>query len=180
MHTRESHCPAPYHRAMRRAPPLGIWLGAVLVSCASPAPQGRFFIDRAHQYAEAGDLERALSYTESAMQQQPSDPDPDEISLHVELLRRLDRDVEADAFEEFAGRYAAGAATDSEDTVPTLTECAKLERKRAHTTRLVREFGHPSPVSFEIGTLAATYEIDAEGRRSTSACCARVIRRPPG
>jgi hypothetical protein len=143
----------------------GIGVCALLVSCASRPSTGHFFLDRARESDQAGDLERALFYTESAIQQHPFEPEPEEISLHLEVLRKLDRAVEADAFEEFAARYTAGEETDSSDTVPTGSECQKLARKRSKTTRLIRDYGElPVRSEFEIGVLAATYEIDAEGR----------------
>jgi len=138
---------------------------ALLISCASPSTPGRFFLDRAHQSYDAGDLERALFYSESALQQQPFEPDPEEVSLHLEVLRKLERNEEAAAFAEFSARYASGEATDEVDTVPTRNECKELARKRSKTTRLIREYGDlPVRREFEIGVLAASYEIDTEGR----------------
>jgi hypothetical protein len=153
---------------MSRNPHRGGWAalfaGALLVSCASQ-PTGRFFLDRARESQQAGDLERALFYTESALQQRPFELDPDEIALHLDVLRGLDRAVEADAFADFATRYTAGEDTDTTRTVPTPGECQKLQRQRSKTTRLIREFGEmPVRGEFDIGALAATYEIDAEGQ----------------
>jgi len=141
-------------------------LCALLAGCETPAAEpGRFLLDRGHESLEAGDPERALFYTESALQQDPFEPAPEEIALHTDVLRRLSRRDEADAFAEFAARYAAGEATDTADTVPSRNDCKKIARKRAKSTRLVREYGDlPVRHQFEIGVLAASYEIDADGR----------------
>ncbi len=151
--------------AKGRLAQLGGSVCALLVSCASPPSTGHFFLDHARKYHEQGELERALFYTESAIQQHPFEPEPAEISLHVEILRKLERGVEADAFEEFSARYTAGEETDSADTVPTQNECQKLARERSKTTRLIRRYGElPVRGTFEIGVLAATYAIDGDGR----------------
>lgn len=156
-------CRNPHRTVL--AVPIGLAACVLLASCASGPSTGGFFLDRAHKYHQEGDFERALFYTESAMQNWPFEPSPEEISLHLEVLRKLERGAEADAFEEFAARYAAGEKTDSADTVPTENECKKLARKRAKTTRLIRRFGElPLHGLHEIGSLAATFEIDAEGR----------------
>jgi len=140
-------------------------LCALLAGCETPAAEpGRFLLDRGHESLEAGDLDHALFYTESALQQDPYTPAPEEIALHVEVLRRLSRREEADAFAEFAARYAAGEPTDTVDTVPSRNECKEIARKRAKSTRLVREYGDlPVRRQFEIGVLAASFAIDAEG-----------------
>ena len=151
--------------AKSRLAPLHGLLCALLVSCASPPSTGHFFLDQARKYHEQGELERALFYTESAIQQHPFEPEPEEISLHLEILRKLDRSEEADAFAEFSARYTAGEETDSTDTVPSENECQKLARKRSQTTRLIRRYGElPVRGTFEIGVLAATFAIDGDGR----------------
>ena len=156
-------------------------LCALLLGCASSARSGNFLLERARESSSAGDLDRALVYSESALQQDPFEPDPEEVALHIELLRRLDRSEEAAAFEEFAARYAAGEQTDSEDTVPSRDECKELARKRFQTTRLVREYGDlPMRGEFEIGVIAASYEIDAEGRPIHIRVIRAGIRRRPG
>jgi len=136
---------------------------AFLVSCA-PEPTG-YYLARARDAYAAGDFERALGYTETALQQQPYETGSEEIALHLAALRRLERHEEADAFEDFATRYAAGEPTDTTDTTPSPDECQELDRKRAQTTRLIREYG-PLPLRghFDTGALAATYAVDAEGR----------------
>jgi hypothetical protein len=141
-------------------------LCALLAGCETPAAEpGRFLLDRGHESLDAGDLERALFYSESALQQDPFEPTREEIALHVEVLRKLSRYEEAGAFAEFAARYAAGEQTDAIDTVPSRNECKEIARKRSKATRLIREYGDlPVRRQFQIGVLAASYEIDATGR----------------
>jgi hypothetical protein len=135
------------------------------VACGSRPSTGTFYLERARESYRAGDLERTLFYTESALQQHPFEPQREEIALHYEVLRAQGRGEEADAFAEFSVRYTAGEQTDSIETVPSRSECETLARKRAMTTRLIREYGElPVRAEFEIGVLAATYEIAANGR----------------
>jgi len=139
---------------------------ALIAGCSTPAAEpGRYLLDRSHDSLEANDLDDALFYSESALQQDPYQPTPEEIALHVEVLRRLSREQEADAFAEFAARYVAGEVTDTVDTVPSRNDCLEIARKRAKSTRLVREYGEmPVRRTFQIGALAASYELDADGR----------------
>lgn len=141
--------------------------GMLLASaCAPPPPSSEGFALRgARQSFESGDLDAALRYTEVGMQRAPFDQRGAEISLHTEILRAMKRNEEAAAFSNYVERFTAGENLDSEETVPTLDECAELTRRRSVGTRLVKRYGElPKRRPFEVGKLLATYEIDAEGR----------------
>jgi hypothetical protein len=139
---------------------------AAIAGCATPAaPTDGSPVELAAERLAAGDYQRALFYSENALQLQPFSPTAQEIELHLAVLRKLSRIEEAHAFAEFAARYAAGAPTDSGDTVPSRDDCQTLEHERLRSTRIVRDYGDlPARRHFEIGAIAASYEIDADGR----------------
>lgn len=155
--------PSPTLRAApprRRLPAAALLLAA---ACAAP-PSGGFLVEQAQEAYEAGRLESALRYTERAMQKTPENAPEEANALHVAILRGLGRDVEADAFADFAERYTAGEATDSDATQPSADECQRLEREWTGARSLVRRYG---PLDrhywFEIGTVAAAFDVSAEG-----------------
>ena len=154
-------------------------IAAILIAsaCASPSAEqhGDYVLRGARRSFRSGDYDAALRYTELGMQREPFDQRAEEISLHLEILKAMHRDVEAAAFSEFVTRFSAGEDTDTVETVPTRNECYELALRNSHTTRLVREYA-PLPIRrpFELGDMLATYEIDSEGRPINI----RVVRAP--
>ncbi|MCP5041895.1 MAG: hypothetical protein GY944_12775 [bacterium] len=75
----------------------------------------------------------------------------------------MGRTSEAEAFREFTGRYASGEYAYEDETTPSKKQC---EERRAGNA-LVSSWGNFDTLKrngrYEIGTLAATYQIDHEG-----------------
>lgn len=137
-------------------------LGLALSACSTSSPE--WAIEQAEQYRAQGRPRSALRQTARAIQRSYDDPDPRVVQLHIAVLRDLGRTSEADAFREFTQRYVAGANTYTAETEPSWKEC----RSRQYGDGLIRSWGRwgylPKQGNFEIGTVAATFEVDFDGK----------------
>jgi hypothetical protein len=90
-------------------------------------------------------------------------PNKDEMTTFLSSLRTLERDTEADAFAEFLARYAAGQPTYERPAKPTWRKCDG----RQVGAKLIRRWGNggylPEGGRFQVGTIAATFEITQDG-----------------
>jgi len=136
-------------------------LGLVLSACAAATPD--WALEQAEEYRAQGRPEAALRRIEREIQRRYEDPDPRVAQLQIELLRELGRASEADAFREFIERYAAGADTCFVDTEPSWEHCEDHQ----YGEELVRSLGArgylPKQRNFEIGIVAAAFEVDSKG-----------------
>ena len=131
----------------------------VIGSAATPD----WALEQAEEYRAQGRPEAALRRIKREIQRRYEDPDPRVVQLQIELLRELGRASEADAFREFTERYAAGADTYFVDTEPSWEYCEDHQ----YGEELVRSLGSwgylPKQGDFEIGILAAAFEVDSKG-----------------
>ena len=134
-----------------------------ILGCSTSSPS-TWVISRAEKYLAEGRLDSALRYSERAIQQDHRHPDAREISVHIEILRELDREPEADAFRDFTDRYASGEYAHGDETTPSRKKCEKRRPEDA-LIRSWGNFGHLKTKysDYEIGTIATTFEIDREG-----------------
>lgn len=142
-------------------------LGLVLSACAAATPD--WALEQAGEYRAHGRPEAALRRIESEIQRRYEDPDPRVVQLQIELLRELGRASEADAFREFTERYAAGADTCFFYTEPSWKHCEDHQYGEEFVRSLTAWGYLAKQGDFEIGIVAAAFEVDSKGEMQSRA-----------
>lgn len=133
------------------------WTISLIVGCYS-APSHHDELDRRRSV-----LERDFRAAERLLLRKGKNSDEATVDSVVGLLRKIDRDDQADALAEFSALYFAGSDIHRPPTNPTRSECKERQRG-ADLIRQWANFGHMnSRGGFRIGTVAATYEVGIDG-----------------
>jgi hypothetical protein len=135
-----------------------LFVGVLTAACAAN-PGTSWKVRRAEQLHAEGRHEDALRLTEQEIAWGSTAPSPSLVELHIEILRALGRQSEADAYFRFADRYFTGEETD--DSAPEISQ-RSCERNPGYD--LIRSFGRPEQRNYEIGRVVVTFELDDRGR----------------
>jgi len=136
------------------------FLGLSATSCALFAPS-----DPKEAEARRAELDAKLAIRriERLLMKEYLEPSRVDTETFVASLRTLDRNTEADSFSEFLERYLAGAATYERPPAPNWRLCESYQAGG----ELIRRWGNggylPESGRFPIGTIAATFMIQADG-----------------
>ena len=111
-----------------------IIVGLSLVGCTTTDPmRGQYAEDLKQQ----GDFATALTHSKVVILDRKTAPSQDDARRHTEILRGLERNVEADAFEEFTARYFSGKQTNDANPDRALRSCQKTQALQRGKRRLI-------------------------------------------
>lgn len=147
-------------------------VGLAVVACAGPSSSTSWALKRAETLRKEGNVEAALRFTDRRIARGNYSPTRELVALHTALLREVGRNVEADAYQDFAARYFAGERMDRTDEELARLDCSQ----RQPGLKLIRSWATPKKGFWEIGKIVATFEIDAQGE--ISAIALRSARDP--
>jgi hypothetical protein len=135
------------------------WVGLAVVACAASNSSGSWELRRAEKLRTEGNAEAALRLTDHQIALGNYSPTRELVALHTALLRDAGRNVEADAYQDFAARYFASERTDRVGEELARLDCSE----RQPGLKLIRSWAKPKKGFYEIGKIVATFEIDAQG-----------------
>ncbi len=130
-----------------------------LFGCASTDP---LRARHAEELKQQGEFAAALVHSEALILDRRSVLATDDIERHVEILRGLNRNVEAEAFEEFSLRYLSGRATQRTGLGQRLRQCIDTQKRRRRSGELI----HLSqrPLGSRGTVVAVRYAVGADGQ----------------